>query len=445
MENNKKQLSFTGKDLPPALRPFYENFGTADDQDVKMMTTLAALVCYCALMPRVRTKYVYDFGISMLLVNLLCVAPSGKGKSMVRFIVERLMGQVIKRDQAERERLREYKEAQKRKSEDEKTQEEPLVSIRFLQKFTLPVVVKYCHLSYRRYGDWMPFFLYGDEMGSFVENRRNSSEFQSVARTAFSLGETYSRDTLYDAGYNALVDCNWCSVICGQEPALAKYINKDGVVLGDAGRQVLAKLNERLGEDAIPFRPFTDEQNRIIDETIDRLMNETYSPDDRLMPIRFVEMGWINKTVREWCNSVREEIIKTGSLAMDSFYVRSSVSSFRLSTGLFRLWDEKPSNQRHVKRFYQAIAQFILDAQMAQWSETYESALPKKEDQEKKPTFFDLMPEQFTRDQLRAMVKKEDRGTPTRIFIYKWLKKNWIRETEKDVFEKVVKKKDGEV
>lgn len=437
-------LKFAAKDLPPALRPFYENFGTEKDLDVKMMTTLTALTCYCALMPRLRTKYCYDFDNSTLLVNLLCIAPSGKGKSMVRFIVKRLMSRLKLRDEAERERLRIYKDSLKHKDDDKNTrqkhpkpEEEPLVSIRYLQKFTLPVVVKYCHFTYRRYGDWLPFFLYGDEMGSFVENKKSSSEFQSVARTAFSMGELYSRDTLYDGGYNAIVDCMWNSVICGQEPALARYINKEGVVLGDAGRQILAKLDERLGEDAISFKPFTDEQNRAIDDMIDRLMNETYTPEDELMPTHFVEMKWMFKDVKGWCQQVREEIIKTGSRAMDSFYVRASVSAFRLATALFHLWGEEPSRQKHAKRLYYHIAQFTLDGQMRQWGHQYEAELPKCAENATKPlSLFDKMPDRFSRDQLKAMLIKEELGTPARTFIYQWTKKHWICEAEKDVYEK---------
>lgn len=436
---NKKTITvnnLTAGDFPPAVRPFWEN--VPNSPKLRLALTLASIVCYCGLSPRVRVKYTFDSNFlcgSMLLLNLLVIGPSGSGKSAIRWAVNMLMNAQIIRDTEERRRLREYKE--KPKKEREKTQE-PMIVCRFLQKATLPIIVKYADIIHRRYKDWLSFFLYGDELAAFTENRRGNSDFQAVARTAYELGETYSRDTLYNDGYNALVDVLWNSVICGQEQALEKYINKEGVVLGDAGRQILVKLDDRLGEDAPTIRPFSEEQQRAVNQAVDLMMSETFSEDDQLMPIHNVDMDWINRDVKIWCGQIREEVLKTGSRAMDSFYVRSSKSSHRIATMLYHLWGEDASKQKQVRRCYYAFSQMILDAAMEQWGQDYEAAMPKDKDTSaKKATLFDSMPKRWTRDQLRAMVIKEELGTPARIFIHKWMKKKWIYEVEKDVYEKM--------
>lgn len=436
---NKKTITvnnLTAGDFPPAVRPFWEN--VPNSPKLRLALTLASIVCYCGLSPRLRVKYTFDSNFlcgSMLLLNLLVIGPSGSGKSAIRWAVNMLMNAQIIRDTEERRKLREYKE--KPKKEREKTQE-PMIVCRFLQKATLPIIVKYADIIHRRYKDWLSFFLYGDELAAFTENRRGNSDFQAVARTAYELGETYSRDTLYNDGYNALVDVLWNSVICGQEQALEKYINKEGVVLGDAGRQILVKLDDRLGEDAPTIRPFSEEQQRAVNQAVDLMMSETFSEDDQLMPIHNVDMDWINRDVKIWCGQIREEVLKTGSRAMDSFYVRSSKSSHRIATMLYHLWGEDASKQKQVRRCYYAFSQMILDAAMEQWGQDYEAAMPKDKDTSaKKATLFDSMPKRWTRDQLRAMVIKEELGTPARIFIHKWLKKKWIYEVEKDVYEKM--------
>lgn len=436
---NKKTITvnnLTAGDFPPAVRPFWEN--VPNSPKLRLALTLASIVCYCGLSPRLRVKYTFDSNFlcgSMLLLNLLVIGPSGSGKSAIRWAVNMLMNAQILRDTEERRKLREYKE--KPKKEREKTQE-PMIVCRFLQKATLPIIVKYADIIHRRYKDWLSFFLYGDELAAFTENRRGNSDFQAVARTAYELGETYSRDTLYNDGYNALVDVLWNSVICGQEQALEKYINKEGVVLGDAGRQILVKLDDRLGEDAPTIRPFSEEQQRAVNQAVDLMMSETFSEDDQLMPIHNVDMDWINRDVKIWCGQIREEVLKTGSRAMDSFYVRSSKSSHRIATMLYHLWGEDASKQKQVRRCYYAFSQMILDAAMEQWGQDYEAAMPKDKDTSaKKATLFDSMPKRWTRDQLRAMVIKEELGTPARIFIHKWMKKKWIYEVEKDVYEKM--------
>ena len=443
---SKKYVSvktLTAGELPPAVRPFWENVPC--DKNLRHALTLTAIVCYCSLSPRLRVKYTYDnqMMLSMLLLNLLVIGPSGSGKSIIRWAVNLLMSAQILRDAEERRKLREYKEETKRKGSNKDKQPEPLVVIRFLQKATLPVIVKYADLIHRRYKDWLSFFLYGDELAAFTENRRGNGDFQAVARTAYALGETYSRDTLYQDGYNAMVDVLWNSVICGQEQALDKYINKEGIVLGDAGRQILIKLDDSLGEDAPTIRPFSDDQFRDINTAVARMMAETFTDDDQLMPTHVVDMEWMDKDVKQWCGQVREEILKTGSRAMDSFYVRASTSSHRISTMLYHLWgEEKAENldavKRKVRHCYFYFAQLILDAAMSQWGQEYEAAMPKDKDtQGKKQTLYDMMPKRFTRDQLREMVIKEELGTPARTFIFKWLKKKWIYEVEKDVYEKL--------
>lgn len=449
--------NITAGDLPPAVRPFYEI--ASGVKRLRDAIVLTAIVCYCFLSPRLRVKYTYDNAmmLSMLLLNLLVIGPSGSGKSIIRWVVNMLVNVQILRDTEERRRLREYKELSKK--EREKIQE-PLVVIRFLQKFTLPVVVKYADVIHRRYKDWLSFFLYGDELSAFTENRRGNGDFQAVARTAYSLGETYSRDTLYQDGYNAMVDILWNSVICGQEQALAKYIGSDGIVLGDAGRQILVKLDDTLGEDAPVIRPLSEEQEREVKLTVNRLMAETFTDDDQLMPIHEVKMEWLDKDVHQWCAQTRDTILKTGSRAMDSFYVRASTSSFRICTMLYHLWGEEsplpPSSakdgertaeqkvrdlesvRKKVRSCYYYFAQLILDSAMEQWGQDYEAAMPKNKDSVgSKPTLFDTMPKRFSRDQLREMIIKEELNTPARIFIFKWMKKKWIYEVEKDIYEKL--------
>lgn len=98
-----------GGDFPPAVRPFWEN--VKDDKSMRLALTLTAIVCYCSLSPRLRVKYVYDLAQSMLLLNLLVIGPSGSGKSMIRWCVNMLMRSQLLRDQDERRKLREYKEA----------------------------------------------------------------------------------------------------------------------------------------------------------------------------------------------------------------------------------------------------------------------------------------------------------------------------------------------
>ena len=440
MKKNCIVTELRASDFCPCLRPFWTNAKSASDSLIGIKLVLAAIVCYSALMPRLRAKYFYDFCLSMMLLNLLCIAPSGAGKSIVRFIVNFLMRLFIERDDRERAVLSMFRKKNSRRATNRQGDEEPRVSIRYLQKFTLPVVVKYADLTFQKYGDYLPFFIFADELGSFIANKAGNAEFQSVARTAFSSGETYSRDTLYEGGYNARVDITWSSIGCGQPAALAKYISKEGLLLGDASRQILIKLGEQIGEEAPSLRPFTKEEELCINDAVNRLMAETFTPDDQLQPTHEVDMHWLDRDVVAWCDRQREIITKSGSRAHDSFYGRASKSAWVIATTVYHLWGEDPTKQRNVRRIYWYFAQFILDGLMTQWGQQYESALPKdKEAQAKKPTLFDIMPKRFTRAQLREKIVEQELGSPARQFLFQWLKRKWIFEVEgeADCYEKI--------
>lgn len=427
-------------DFPACVKPFWVNAKCNGDAAIRVKLALVAIVCYGTLSPRLRVRYLYNLVLSMILLNLICLAPSGKGKSIIRFVVNLLLKPLFAFDDKERDLENSFKRENKRKAANQKRDEEPLFAYRILQKFTLPFAVKIADNIYRRFGDVLPFFLFADELGAFTENKKGSFEFMSVSRTAYSLGEMYSRDTLYDGGYNARVDICWNSIMCGQETALSKYITKEGLLMGDGSRQIVIKLGEALGEEAPTLRPFTAEQQLCINDTITRLMAETFTPDGQLQPIHEVDMSWLFKDVKTWCDQQREIITKSGSHAHDCFYGRASESAFRIATIVYHLFAEDITKQKNVRRIYWYFAQYILNGLMEQWGKQFEAAIPKdKETTIGRPTLFDLMPKRFTRQELREMIAKEGIKSEPRKFIYKWLERKWICEIEgqPDSYEKI--------
>lgn len=442
MEEIKNKPELTAGDFPPAIAPFYENFeGTGA---LRMASTIASVIAYQAMAPRLRVKYPYDYDLSMLLSNLLVIGPSGCGKSIIRNVVNILINDLLKDDIQQRRLQRACADANKRKGSASDKDEEPLVCIRLLQNFTLPIITQYADYQYRLFGDYLGFFLFADELATLCETKRNKTDLQAVARTAFSYNELFCKDTLYKDGYNALTNIVWNSVLLGQEASLKEYIPKKGLLCGDASRHIIVNLGGSLGDDAPIFHPLTEEQQKEVDDTIQKLKNETFqiTGDTRILqPIHEVDMSWLNDDVNSWCNKQRIEITRTGSRAHNSFYVRASVLAFRLCTIMYHLWNEKKEHQEKVRKCYWYFAQNILDSQLAQWGEEYESALGKdKEAASERIDVYSQVPDPFTREWLKAYLQEHPAiGTPARQFIYNWKKKHWIFEDpdEKDKYHKM--------
>lgn len=424
--------SLSAADFPPAVRVYWD---TAPDH-FKLAAVLTAIDCYCALATRVRAMYVYDpLQPHALLLQLIVLGEPGSGKSFTRPIVRQLMRPLKLKDMEQKRIEQAYADLKKTAAKNKQLPEEPVTCTRNLQTITRAKLVKRADMFIRKYGEPLTFFFFNEELATMTEsNRRAFADLNTMDRLAYDLGAEYGSDTLSDASYNADVDIIYCSLFCGTDNALAEYINKRAVEGGNCTRKVLTRIDEdSLGEDAPAFRQQTPQEQAIVQATVKRLMDETYTDDDLLQPVILVDMQWIDKSVKRWCDEQRQLIIKTGSRAHNCFYKRASVSAWRMTTLLYHLWsDPSPLVQKRCIRFYRFMAQYILDGLLAQWGKEYDQ-LHKHDEEEgallQKQSLYDQMPSRFSRDQLNEQCIKQGLS-PGRTFLHKWKKARLIHQPD---------------
>ena len=428
----KVQPSIGAADLPPALRVFWD---TAPD-NFKVASILSALACYCVLGTRLRAKYVYDLDPHALLLQIIILGEPGSGKSFTRPIVKQLLRPIRIKDQEMKRIEQAYAELKKKAAKNKQLPDEPITATRIVQTITKAKLVKRADMFLRKYGETLAFFFFSEEIATMTEsNKRAFADLNTMDRLAFDLGAEFSSDTLSDASYNADVDVIYCSLFCGTENALNEYINKRSVEGGNCTRKVLARIDEDLmGEDAPQFRQQTEAERLLVERTVDRLMKETYTDDDLIQPTHDIPVEWLNLPVRKWCDEQRQQVLKTGSRALNCFYKRSSVSAWRMACMCYHLWDEDPEQRAHVVKFYRFMANYILDGLMAKWGKQYEQMHKGDSDDEgNRVTLYDQLPKQFSRDQLRELIVKLDLSSPDRIFIAKWKKAKMIYQPDPQV------------
>ena len=428
----KVQPSIGAADLPPALRVFWD---TAPD-NFKVASILSALACYCVLGTRLRAKYVYDLDPHALLLQIIILGEPGSGKSFTRPIVKQLLRPIRIKDQEMKRIEQAYAELKKKAAKNKQLPDEPITATRIVQTITKAKLVKRADMFLRKYGETLAFFFFSEELATMTEsNKRAFADLNTMDRLAFDLGAEFSSDTLSDASYNADVDVIYCSLFCGTENALNEYINKRSVEGGNCTRKVLARIDEDLmGEDAPQFRQQTEAERLLVERTVDRLMKETYTDDDLIQPTHDIPVEWLNLPVRKRCDEQRQQVLKTGSLALNCFYKRSSVSAWRMACMCYHLWDEDPEQRAHVVKFYRFMANYILDGLMAKWGKQYEQMHKGDSDDEgNRVTLYDQLPKQFSRDQLRELIVKLDLSSPDRIFIAKWKKAKMIYQPDPQV------------
>ena len=420
-------------DLPPAVRVFWETAPEA----FRIPAILTAIVCYCALATRVRAKYVYDIELHALLVQLLVIGEPGSGKSFTRPIVKQIMRQLKLKDFEQKRIEQTYQELRKTASKNKQLPEEPLTVIRNLQTITRAKLVKRADMFIRKYGEPLSFFFFfNEELATMTEsNKRAFADLNTMDRLAYDLGAEFGSDSLSDASYNADVDIIYCSLFCGTQNALGEYINKRAIEGGNCTRKIVTRIDEDLlGEDAPRFRPQTSEERRTVEEMVNRLMNETYTDDDLLQPIHEVPMEWMEETVKHWCQEQRLIVLKTGSRAHNCFYKRSSVSAWRMSVLLYHLWGEQKDARSKVIRFYQFMAQYILDGLLQEWGSRYDDMhrIDAEAAVNQRVTLFDQTPDEFGYDQLKELCTKLGLA-PARSFLAKWKKAKLIHQPDPNV------------
>ena len=432
----EKKIILEATDLPPAIRCYW----ASAPENFRIPAILTAIDCYCALGTRLRAKYVYDLDPHALLLQVIIVGEAGSGKSFTRPIVKQLMRPLRLRDQELKRQEQAYADLKKTQAKNKQLPEEPLTDVRCLQTITKAKLVKRADMFIRKYGEPLAFWFYNEELATMTEsNKRAFADLRTMDRLAYDLGSEYGSDTLSDASYNADVDVLYCSLFCGTENALGEYMDKRSVEGGNCTRKVIADLGDLMGDDAPRFRPLTERENREVNDTVDRLMSSTYTYDGMLQPVHLIPMRWIESEVKSWCQEQREQVLKTGSRALNCFYKRSSVSAWRMASLLYYLWGETEESRPKVVKFYRFMADYILQGLLGKWGRQYEH-MHKMDDpsESTQVPLYDQLPKRFSRDQLRELIVKLDLSCPVRTFLYKWRKARLIHDVEgmKDLFEK---------
>lgn len=434
--------SLTAADLPPTLRIYFE----AAPESFRIPAILTAITCLCALGTRLRVRYVYDNDLHALLLQVIVVGNPGDGKSFTRPIVKNLMAPLLLRDQELRRQEQAYNELKKTSAKNKQLPEEPITDVRCIQNITRAKLVKRADMFIRKYGEPLAFMLFSEELSTMSEgNKKAYSDLRTIGRLAYDIGASFSTDTNSSESYCAMVDIIWCSLYCSTPAALDEYMDKRSVEGGNVTRHVIADLGDLMGDDAPVFQTITPEQQQTINATVDRLMRETYTDEGSLQPVHEVPMQWIDDEIRLWCNEQRQQVLKTGSHALNCFYKRSSVSAFRMATLCYHLWcnelgiseDDSAATaqiRKHIIRFYRYMASYTLDGLLSRWGKRFEDMQNHTEsDEGPKVTLYDMLPENFTRDQLRETIVKLGLSTPARIFISKWKRARLIHQPDRQV------------
>lgn len=447
-DNNERRGAQKAPTLPPLkdMPLILKHLMTISPRQMREAMFHTVSVALCCIATRVRTYYTFDSYLHALLLRELVEAEQSGGKSFVREYVDGILMRSLKeRDADGRRKEQEYRELKQRAAKNKTLPEAPKTVIRITPPaISIAMLVKRADAPQRYYGTPITLWSFTEELSTIVEsNKRAFANIRSIERTSYDLGSTWGNDYLSEQAYSATVDILQCALYLGTPNAINAYADNAFIEGGGVTRTIFIKLPGSLGDEAPEFKPLTAEMKDEINKMLSRMDEDVYEKDGTIKPERIIDMSWLNKTVRRWCEEQRNEVLMTGSLAHDTFYKRSSVSAFRETTLCAYLYQiegvGEKEIQRRCKQIYLYAANYILKSMLSRWGDRFEAMARKRMqgDSKVRVPVFNQLTSPFTRQQLDEIVKRYELTTPTKVFISKWKGKGWIDQTGNDTFTKL--------
>lgn len=427
------------KDLPPVFRELVSN---APD-NFKMATFIACCAPLGCLATRLRFFYPFDQGpMACLLQTIICSEQSG-GKSFARNVENTIMAKQKARDNDQRRQEQAYRELKQTASKTDKLPDPPKTSVICCPvSISIAQLIKRADAPVRLFGTPLTLWTFTEELATATEtNKRAFSNIKSIMRTAYDLGSEYGVDYLSDNSYSATVDILYNTMFCTTPSALDEYMDKKAVEGGNVTRTIVYDLGSQLGDEAPVFARLTPKQQAVINRTIDQIMADTYNEDGGVQPEKYIDMSWLEKTVREWCAKKNLEAVKSGSTALGVFFKRSSVSAYRIAALCQYLYgmEDTRAVRKKVTQIYLAMAEQILSGMLDKWGRRFEDLQAKRIEltSNARLPLFDQLPETFSRELLRETIKRLELTTPDWVFLSKWNAKALIKKEDKNIFKKL--------
>jgi len=411
--------------MPPVIRQFVD----VAPADFKAAVALCQLPILGTLGSKLRALYLDGKQHSpSFLVSL--EAPQASGKSFMGELVEIELAQILEHDEAEREKEREYDDKVKelkllnvkvnKTNKDEILSSRPKTLIRIVPP-TMSVTKMFMRLQAAK---GLHLFSFAPEADTVTKShKRGFSNLSDLLRIGFDnamAGQDYASENSFSGNvrvfYNMLVS--------GTPKAMRRFYPdvEDGLV----SRVCFVTLPDQFGK-AIPvWDKMTDEQKRIVDIGLVRL-NEISIEGDDVQPDHVMKLDWLNKSLQKWLVMQQQQAVKDNDRTRDVFCRRSAVVGFRAGMLAWFLYNEKgtPTIRRNVIRWAIWVANSMLNQHLLRFKITESNTNVNRHEK-----LYNKLPEEFTREDVRAYAAQEGVESPVRVILFNWRLGGFIKEIE---------------